>query len=91
MTAIKDRSAIFHPSEQQREDAIAAMAAVGAEKWWPAPLVTEIEPASVFHAAEACHDDYFARNPEQPYCQFVVAPKVAKFRKRFFDRLKKSA
>lgn len=90
-TGTQYRSAIFHHSEQQREDAIAAMAAVGAEKWWPAPLVTELEPASVFHAAEAYHDDYFARNPEQPYCQFVVAPKVAKFRKRFFDRLKKSA
>ena len=90
-TGTQYRSAIFHHSEQQRADAIAAMAMVRAEKWWPAPLVTELAPAAVFHAAEAYHQDYFERNPDQPYCQFVVAPKVAKFRKRFFDRLKKSA
>ncbi len=90
-TGTQYRSAIFHHSEPQRTDAIAAMAAVVAEKCWPALLVTELAPASVFHAAQAHHQDYFARNPDQPYCQFVAAPKVAKFRKRFFDRLKKSA
>ena len=63
------------------------MATVSAEKWWPALLA----PASVFHGAEGCHQNYFERNPDQPYCRFVAAPKVAKFRKRFFDRLKKSA
>ena len=58
--------------------------------WGPAPLVTELVPASVFYEAEPEHHDYFARNPFTGYCQVVVAPKVAKFRKQFTDRLKKA-
>ena len=53
--------------------------------------VTEIAPASTFYPAENYHQDYFERNSYQPYCQYVVAPKVAKFRKDFLDRLKKPA
>ena len=51
--------------------------------------MTRVEPASTFYIAEDYHQEYFARNPYQGYCQFVVAPKVAKFRKHFFERLKK--
>ncbi len=54
-----------------------------------APLVTEVEPHSTFYKAEDYHQDYFLNNPRQPYCQAVVAPKVAKARKVFFERLKK--
>ncbi|MEI7711270.1 MAG: peptide-methionine (S)-S-oxide reductase MsrA [Rhodospirillales bacterium] len=61
-----------------------------AKIWGPAPLVTELVPASVFYEAEPEHHDYFARNPFTGYCQVVVAPKVAKFRKQFTDRLKKA-
>ena len=55
---------------------------------WPAPIVTEIAKLNVFYPAEPEHHDYFARNPYAGYCQVVVAPKVRKFRKNFFDRLK---
>ena len=52
--------------------------------------VTEVVPASTFHVAEDYHQEYFARNPSQPYCMFVVAPKVIKFRKEFLAKRKKS-
>ena len=58
--------------------------------WGTAPLVTEMEPLKVFYQAEEEHHDYFARNPWTGYCQVVVAPKVAKFRKQFTDRLKRA-
>lgn len=58
---------------------------------WRDPIVTEVTAASTFYEAEAYHQDYFARNGHQPYCQVVVAPKVAKFRKVFGDRTKQRA
>jgi peptide-methionine (S)-S-oxide reductase len=59
------------------------------QKIWDHPIVTEVSPLSNFSVAEDYHQEYFARNPYQPYCQAVVAPKVAKFRKHFLDMLKK--
>ncbi len=53
------------------------------------PIVTQIAPAPKFYEAEQYHQEYFARNPRQPYCQYVVSPKVAKFRQKFAGRLKK--
>ena len=85
------RSAILTHSPAQDATARAVMAEIADAKLWPAPLVTEIVPLTVFYAAEAEHDDYFARNPWTGYCQAVVAPKVAKFRKAFRDRLKRAA
>ena len=67
-------------------DLAASRAGIG-----PAPLVTHVEPLQVFYEAEPEHHDYFARNPWTGYCQAVVAPKVAKFRKTFSDRLKRAA
>jgi peptide-methionine (S)-S-oxide reductase len=64
------------------------MAEISAADVWGAPLVTEIEPLTTFWPAEPEHDDYFNRNPGSGYCRAVVAPKVAKFRKSFADRLK---
>ena len=61
------------------------------QKLFGAPIVTEIADAAPFYPAEAYHQDYFDRNPAQPYCMFVVAPKVAKFRKSFAERLKRGA
>ena len=55
------------------------------------PIVTEIAGAAPFYEAEAHHQEYFDRNPAQPYCQLVVEPKVAKFRKQFAGRLKQTA
>ena len=65
------------------------IARIGAAKLWRSPIVTELAPASTFWVAEDYHQEYFSRNPHQPYCMSVVDPKVSKFRKHFRDRLKK--
>lgn len=82
------RSAIYYHSPEQRHVAEEVKAAVMAEKLYPNPVVTEIVPASTWYEAERYHQEYFARNPLQGYCQFVVSPKVAKFRKQFVSKLK---
>ena len=82
------RSAIFYQDEQQKQVAEQVIAEFTAEKIWPNPIVTEIAPLDVFYEAEAYHQEYFRRNPYQGYCQMVVAPKVAKFRQKFANRLK---
>ena len=79
------RSAIFTHDDAQAAEARAALGA--AQAHWPAAIVTEIRPLDRFWPAEAYHDDYFARNPQNPYCAAVVAPKVAKARKAFVERL----
>jgi peptide-methionine (S)-S-oxide reductase len=84
------RSAIFYHSPKQKAEAEAIVAEIDAKKIWPKPIVTEITPATTFYMAEAGHQEYFARvGASNPYCSFVIEPKVAKFRKKFFDRLKK--
>jgi peptide-methionine (S)-S-oxide reductase len=83
------RSAIFYHTAQQKADAEEVMSRLNAAKLWNKPIVTELAPASTFYMAEGYHQEYFERNPYQPYCQFVVAPKVAKFRKQFLEKLKK--
>jgi peptide-methionine (S)-S-oxide reductase len=83
------RSAIFTHSPEQKADAEAVIANLSAAKIWSDPIVTEVTPASTFYVAEDYHQEYFARTGDRnPYCSFVVAPKVAKFRKQFLDRLK---
>ena len=84
------RSAIFYHSPQQKATAERVMAEITRARLYRDPLVTELAPASTFYPAEGYHQQYFARNPNQPYCQYVVAPKVAKFRKHFVERLKKA-
>ncbi len=81
------RSAIFTHSEEQDRIAREVLAEIDAHGPWDDPIVTEIRPLDVFYPAEDYHDRYFRRNPTQPYCQVVIAPKVAKFRKRFAHRL----
>jgi peptide-methionine (S)-S-oxide reductase len=83
------RSAIFTHSPEQKAVAEEMIAELGAAGLWPRPIVTQVAPLEAFYAAEEYHQEYFARNPNQGYCQAVVAPKVAKFRKQFMDRLKK--
>ena len=85
------RSVIFCETPEQRADAEAVIADLTAQKLWRDPIVTEIAPRAAFYPAENYHQDYFTRNGAQPYCQIVVAPKVAKFRKVFAERLKKKA
>ena len=83
------RSVIFCQDDAQRATAEAVIAELGAAKLWRNPIVTEIAGAEPFYEAEAYHQEYFDRNPAQPYCQLVVEPKVAKFRKHFAERLKR--
>ena len=81
------RSAIFTHSAEQADVANRVKAAVDADGPWDDPIVTEVAPLDVFYPAEDYHDAYFRRNGNQPYCQVVIAPKVAKFRQRFAHRL----
>jgi peptide-methionine (S)-S-oxide reductase len=81
------RSAIFYHTEEQKHTAEGLIAELDAARIWPAPIVTEVAQLEAFYPAEAYHKDYFQNNPEQPYCQFVIAPKVAKFRKTHLERL----
>ena len=83
------RSAIFYHTPLQKADAEEVIARLDAARLWNGPIVTELAPAPAFYMAEGYHQEYFARNPYQPYCQAVVAPKVAKFRKHFLDKLRK--
>lgn len=84
------RSVIFWTSEEQRETAEAVRQEIEQSGLWNAPLVTQIEPLTKFWPAEAEHDDYFRRNPDNGYCQVVVAPKVVKIRKVFAGLQKRS-
>lgn len=83
------RSAIFYHSPEQERIGREAIAAVERDRLYDGPVVTEVAPAEDFYIAEDYHQEYFANNPRQPYCMAVVAPKVAKFRKKFLERLKK--
>lgn len=83
------RSAIFFHDAMQEQDARAVIAELTAERLFDDPIVTEVVPLDVFHPAELYHKDYFRRNPFQPYCIGVVAPKVAKVRTRFTRLLRK--
>ncbi len=83
------RSAVFHHSPQQKQAATGLIAELTEQSLFPSPIVTQIVPIETFYIAEDYHQEYFAKNPSAGYCQFVVAPKVAKFRKSFYDRLKK--
>ena len=83
------RSAIFYHSPEQEQIARKKIAELEAAKLWNAPIVTEVVPITAFYPAEEYHQEYFSRNPYQPYCQIVVAPKVAKARKVFLARLKR--
>ena len=82
------RSAIFYHGDAQRAEAEAMMAELTAEHAFRDPIVTKLEPATTFHAAEDYHQEYFENHPNQPYCAYVVAPKVKKFRDKFRDKLK---
>jgi peptide-methionine (S)-S-oxide reductase len=83
------RSGIYTHSDEQKEIAEAAIKEFTSQMVWGSPIVTEVEPLKNFYIAEDYHQEYFARNQSQPYCQVVVAPKVAKFRKHYMELLKK--
>ena len=83
------RSAIYYHSAEQQATAVRTIDELAQAELFSSPIVTEVKPFSDFYIAEEYHQEYFARNPQAGYCQFVVAPKVSKFRKTYFDRLKK--
>jgi len=82
------RSAIFYHDDAQRAVAEAVMRELAAESVYSKPIVTEVRPATTFYPAEDYHQQYFTNHPNQPYCTFVVSPKVKKFRQKFADRLR---
>lgn len=82
------RSVIFYHSPEQQAVARQVMAELTAARVWHAPLVTEVSPLTNYYPAEPYHQRYFERHPEQMYCQVVVAPKVAKARKLFLEKLR---
>lgn len=83
------RSAIFYHSPEQKETAEQVIAEMTAEGVWDDPIVTEIVPLEKFYVAEDYHQNYYAMNPNQGYCTFVIAPKVSKIRQKFLEKLKK--
>jgi peptide-methionine (S)-S-oxide reductase len=83
------RSAIFYHDEDQKKTAEDLIKDLNAQKIWDRPIVTEVAKLDKFYMAEDYHQEYFARNPYQPYCMAVVSPKVSKFRKHFIEMLKK--
>ncbi|NCC32845.1 MAG: peptide-methionine (S)-S-oxide reductase [Chloroflexia bacterium] len=82
------RSAIFFHSPEQQAIASEVINHLNQQRLWPRPIVTEVTAASHFYPAENYHQEYFALNGSQPYCQWVIVPKVAKFRKQYAAKLK---
>lgn len=82
------RSVIFYHDQEQAETAQALIAELEAAQVWKNPVVTEVSPFQAFYRAEAYHQDYFKNNSRQPYCQFVITPKLASFRQGFAHKLK---
>ncbi|HVP45475.1 MAG TPA: peptide-methionine (S)-S-oxide reductase MsrA [Bryobacteraceae bacterium] len=85
------RSVIFYDGDEQCSTAEQVIRELDAARIWDDPIVTEVRPASTFYRAEEYHQNYFRDNPRQPYCTFVVAPKVRKFREKFAHKLRRSA
>jgi peptide-methionine (S)-S-oxide reductase len=83
------RSAIFYHDEGQKKVAEEVIREISTAKIWDDPIVTDVTPFEKFYIAEDYHQEYFKKNPFQGYCRAVIAPKVAKFRNTFTERLKK--
>jgi methionine-S-sulfoxide reductase len=82
------RSVIFYTSDEQEREAEETIAALNEAKAFPEPIVTAVEPATAFFEAEGYHQEYFDNNRSQPYCQFVIAPKLKKFEKQFGEKMR---
>ena len=88
-TGTQYRSAIFTHSAEQAETAAAVIRELTGDHLFDDPIVTQVAPLEAFYPAETYHADYYRRNPNQPYCRFVIEPKVAKARQRFLGKLRK--
>ncbi len=82
------RSAIFYSDEQQNRTAEELIDELNREGIWDRPIVTTLEPLKHFYRAETYHKDYYKKHPKEPYCQAVIAPKIAKLQARFIDKIK---
>jgi peptide-methionine (S)-S-oxide reductase len=82
------RSAIFYHSQEQKETVEKLIDELGKEGIWDKPIVTSVEPLEAFYRAETYHKDYYKKHPKEPYCQVVIAPKIAKLQHRFVDKIK---
>jgi peptide-methionine (S)-S-oxide reductase len=82
------RSVILYHSPEQQATATAMLGELNASGVFPSPVVTEVAPLEAFYPAEDYHQNYYRENPNQPYCRVVIDPKVAKFRARYFDKLR---
>jgi peptide-methionine (S)-S-oxide reductase len=82
------RSAIFYHSPEQESTAKEMIEKLTKDQLFDSPIVTEVVPASAFYIAESYHQEYFVQNPSQPYCTYLIGPKVAKFRQQFAEKLK---
>jgi peptide-methionine (S)-S-oxide reductase len=82
------RSVIFYTSDEQEREAEETIAALTESRAFPEPIVTAVEPAITFFEAEGYHQEYFDNNRTQPYCQFVIAPKLKKFEKQFGEKMR---
>jgi peptide-methionine (S)-S-oxide reductase len=81
------RSVLLYHSPEQKQTAEEMVAELERQRAWPDPIVTEIEPLEAFYPAEAEHQGYSRRNPNQGYCRVVIAPKVAKLRSQYLEKL----
>jgi len=82
------RSVIYYATPEQEQEAEETIAALNAAKAFPEPIVTTVEPAAKFYPAEDYHQLYYDNNATQPYCQFVIAPKLHKFEKKFGEKMR---
>ena len=82
------RSVVFYHDDEQKQIAEEVIQEFEAEDVWGSPIVTQVEPLPTFYRAEDYHQNYFAQNPGQPYCQAVIAPKVSKLRRQYLEKLK---
>ena len=82
------RSTIFYHSSEQKNTAEKLINELNKEGIWNKPIVTEVVPLEKFYKAETYHKDYYEKHPKEPYCQVVIAPKIAKLQQRFFDKIK---
>jgi peptide-methionine (S)-S-oxide reductase len=82
------RSAIFYRNAEQKATAKKVIEELNKAEIWDAPIVTQVEPFKAFYPAEDYHKDYYKRHPNQPYCQQVITPKLAKLQQRFIGKLK---
>jgi peptide-methionine (S)-S-oxide reductase len=89
-TGTQYRSAVFYHTPEQKAIAEQLIAELESSRVWDHPIVTEVKPFERFYPAETYHQEYFKRNPDQAYCRIVIAPKVAKFRQHFLEKLKKA-